>query len=264
MLPLILLSTYAIVTPAGNSVLADDYELVFSDEFDGPDDSRPDTSVWRPCQRYAGQWSRWISASPEVAFIRDGKLVCRAIPNESEPEDTAEMLTGAVETRGKFSFKYGKIEVRMRTNLQQGNFPAAWLVPVYDDNDKRYGEIDIVEMFGYDSKSSHTIHTHRSLTLRKDDIKRSQSTPLDVTDWHVYGVVWTSRYVAWTVDGQEVFRYNKIDTPEMALEGQWTFDRPYYIRLNQSVGNGSYQKMIPHTDETYETEFDWVRVYQEK
>lgn len=264
MLPLVLLSAYAIVTPKENVMQADDYELIFSDEFDGLDDSRPDTSVWRPCRRYAGQWSRWISASPDVAFIRDGSLVCRAIPNDSEPEDTATMLTGAVETRGKFSFQYGKIEVRMRTNLQQGNFPAAWLVPTYDDGDKRYGEIDIVEMFGYDSRSFHTLHTHRSLTLHKDDIKRTDNYKVDVTEWHVYGVIWTSRYVAWTVDGYEVFRYNKINTPLMEQEGQWTFDRPYYIRLNQSVGDGLFPKMIPHTDEVYETEFDWVRVYKEK
>jgi hypothetical protein len=54
----------------------------------------------------------------------------------------------------------------------------------------------------------------------------------------------------------------KKSTDQNALDkGQWPFDAPFYIILNQSVGNGSW---AAHADEsfTYETLFDWVRVYQ--
>lgn len=47
------------------------------------------------------------------------------------------MLAGAVFTKDKFAFKYGKIEVRMRTNLQKGNFPAAWIMPQVPGNPYR-------------------------------------------------------------------------------------------------------------------------------
>jgi len=238
------------------------YELVFHDEFNLPKGSQPDTAKWRPCQRYAGHWSRWISDSPEVAFIKKGCLVCRAVPNHHEHADTAKMLTGAIETRGKFAFQYGKIEVRMRTNLKQGNFPAAWLVPTYEDGDKRYGEIDIVEMFGNEGMSAHTVHTHQTYTLKKGGIKQTQRYEVSVNKWHVYSVIWTKDRIVWLVDGKKVFEYEKINSPQMIEEGQWTFDRPFFIRLNQSVGDGSYEKMIPHIDETYKTEFDWVRVYK--
>jgi beta-glucanase (GH16 family) len=241
-----------------------EYELVFSDEFNQSRDSRPDTSKWIPCRRYQGHWSRWISDSRDVAFVKRGRLVCRAIPNRSEPGDTATMLTGAIETRSKFAFQYGKIEVRMRTNLKQGNFPAAWLVPTYKDGDKRYGEIDIVEMFGNQSFSFHTVHSHRSYSLKKRDIPMSFKKEIAVTGWHVYGVIWTKDCIVWTVDGEKVGEYRKIRTKQMDDEGQWTFDRPFYIRLNQSVGDGTYHVMIPHTDDVYQTEFDWVRVYQQK
>jgi beta-glucanase (GH16 family) len=238
-----------------------DYELVFSDEFNQRGRSLPDSTKWQPCRRYAGQWSRWISASPDVAFVKDGRLICRAIPNRSEAPDTAAMLTGAIETRGKFAFQYGKIEVRMKTNMKQGNFPAAWLVPTYEDGDKRYGEIDIVEMFGNQQASFHTIHTHRSFILKKER-PMSFKREILVNRWHIYGVIWTKDIVVWTIDGEKVGEYRRIDSDQMVEEGQWTFDRPFYIRLNQSVGEGRYEVMIPHTNEIYETQFDWVRVYQ--
>lgn len=251
--------------PQAEAALNGEYhELVFSDEFDQPDGSRPDTAKWVCCKRYNAGWNRWISPSPDVAFIEDGHLVCRAIPNYDLEADTAQMLTGAIETRGKFAFQYGRVEVRMRTNLRQGNFPAAWMVPDYNGEDKRYGEIDIVEMFGTENMSAHTVHTHRTYTLKKGGIKNDRRHKVAVDEWHVYGVTWTKDRITWTVDGREVLNYDKIDTPQMKEEGQWTFDRPFYIRLNQSVGTGNYEVLIPHTDEVYETQFDWIRVYSDE
>ena len=151
----------------------------------------------------------------------------------------------------------------MRTNLKQGNFPAVWLVPTYENGDKRYGEIDIVEMFGSQQASFHTVHTHRSYTMKKEKATSFKHN-IRVDRWHVYGVVWTKDCMVWKVDGEKVGEYRRIDTEQMAEEGQWTFDRQFYLRLNQSVGDGSYKLMTPNTDEIYETQFDWVRVYQQK
>lgn len=122
------------------------YQLVFSDEFDLKDGAQPNPKVWQRSVRGTSRWNRWISKSSDVVFIRDGKLVCRAIPNTSERGDTATMLTGAVDTRSSFAFQYGKIELRMRTNMLPGNFPAAWLLPKQPAPPHPYsGEIDIVE-----------------------------------------------------------------------------------------------------------------------
>ena len=81
--------------------LYDGYRLVFADEFDLPDGSQPDSTVWGRCKRYNHGWNRWISTSTEVVYIKKGKLVSKAIPNTIEPTDTAPMLTGAIESRGK-------------------------------------------------------------------------------------------------------------------------------------------------------------------
>ena len=239
----------------------DGWQLVFSDEFKQPDGSQPDAKKWARSQRNPSTWARWISSSPDVAYIKDGCLVCRAIPNKSLATDTARMLTGAVESIGKFDFMYGKVEVRMKTNLQRGNFPAVWLKPTDMKTDNRYGEIDIVEMFGNKKSSHHTIHTHQTFTLKK---KRPTEfvKPMNVSRWHVYGMEWDRERIVWTVDGEPVGEYRRSKAPQDILDGQWTFDRAFYLRLNQSVGDGSQPFFTPLLNKVYETRFDWIRVYK--
>ena len=242
-----------------------DWKLIFREEFNGKNNSPVDAAVWNRSERGKSHWRRWISTtSDKVVFVNKGRLICRAIPNRHEPNDTAKMLTGAIDTKGKFSFKYGKIECRMRTNDIRGNFPAFWMMPDEQHPDKRYGEIDIVEMFGNEGKAAQSIHSHRSFVNKKEGIKRDTRVNIDVRKWHVYGIIWDEEKIIWTIDGRETFRYSRSHDPQMEREGQWCFDRPFYIILNQSVGDGSYPQLVPDINTTYETQFDWVRVYQRK
>ena len=243
--------------------VATKYKLVFSDEFNSRNGSQPDTSKWVHSKRGPSTWNRWISNSKDVVYIKNGSLVCRAIPNHDLHADTAQMLTGAIETYGKFDFQYGKVEVRMKTNTMPGNFPAVWMKPVENkiDDVYKYGEIDIIEVIGNDGKSSHAVHTHQSHMLKKASpyiIK----TSTNVRKWHVYGMEWTKDYIVWTVDGREVGRFKKSEDKDDIADDQWTFDRAFYLRLNQSVGNGSEKRTTPITNKIYETHFDWIRVYQ--
>ena len=180
------------------------YQLVFSDEFDLKDGAQPNPKVWQRSVRGTSRWNRWISKSAEVVFIRDGKLVCRAIPNTSERGDTATMLTGAVDTRSSFAFQYGKIELRMRTNMLPGNFPAAWLLPKQPAPPHPYsGEIDIVEFFGLNPDSYHTAHSFWTTDPKQAETPRhSFHAKVDATQWHVYGLEWNKRQLTWTVDGK--------------------------------------------------------------
>ncbi len=259
-----LLLTLSADTVTVEAQTSDDYVLVFSDEFNQPNGSQPDPTKWSRATRNKSQWARWISNCNKDVFVKNGSLVCRAINNKYERGDTATMLTGAINTKGKFAFQYGKVEVRMRTNLMVGNFPAVWMVPVPGQKDSRYGEIDIVEMFGNQGKSAHTAHTHRSYTLKKEGLKREFKELVSVKKWHVYGLEWTKDKLIWTVDGKRVGEYLRDRTSQMNAEGQWTFDRQFYLILNQSVGNGNHPLLVPNVKKKYETQFDWIRVYQAK
>ena len=115
------------------------WKLIFYDDFNSIGKERFDTAKWMVPDREPYKWSRWISDSKSVVLRRNGKLICRAIPNTAFA-DSAKMLTGAICTKGKFSFKYGKLEVKMKTNFLPGNFPAVWLLPENQGNPYRYGE----------------------------------------------------------------------------------------------------------------------------
>ncbi len=235
------------------------WQLVFSDEFNQKNGSRPDTTKWRvPARDGNVRWKRWVSNSPKVTFISNGSLVCRAIPNKWDKSDTAKILTGAVDTRHTYSFKYGKIEARMKTNFKEWNSPAFWLFVATKGKKFRYGEIDIMETFGKKGMVLHTAHTHQTFTLKKKDPKNQFSEELSVTKWHVYGLEWTEDYLRWTVDGKTVGVYHRSDDEQQVAEGQWTFDEPFFILLNQSLFG------VSEINTTYETRIDWVRVYQRK
>ncbi|MBO7119855.1 MAG: glycoside hydrolase family 16 protein [Bacteroidaceae bacterium] len=241
------------------------YVLVFSDEFNQPNGSKPDPAKWNRSKRNPSTSSRWNSNSDKVVYIKNGSLVCRAVPNKWEPTDTAKMLTGGVNTRDKFEFKYGKVEVRMKTNLRIGNFPAAWMSKTFKEKQNLYGEIDIAEVFSNQKRVHHTIHSQYTQTHRKHGLKNTFGKAIDVSKWHVYGVEWTPDYVMWTVDGETTGIFKKPTDKKLLDEGAWTFDYPFYLILNQAVGAGRPGGVAyPNTKKIYETRFDWIRVFQRK
>ncbi len=236
------------------------YRLVFREEFNLPDGSQPNPKLWSRAPRANNLWAKWNSDTADVVFIRNGKLVCKVIPNTTK-RDTAAMLAGAVFTKHKFFFKYGKIEVRMRTNLKAGNFPAAWLRPEVDGTPYRYAEMDLIEFFGTEGIARQTLHSHRTAILKKSDQQTAFLTKgIQRDKWHVYGLEWTPQALTTYIDGKVSGCYLKSADKQKLDEGQWTFDRDFYIILNQSVGYGNWH--APDIHATYETEFDWVRIYQ--
>ena len=239
------------------------YQLVFADEFNQADGSLPDETKWGVSVRRKSVWNRWISDSPEVAFIEGGHLVCRAIPNPDTQTDNVPMLTGAIETRDRFAFTYGKVEVRLRTEPYSGNFPAAWMMPQPPcETWPNSGEVDIFEAIDAQNTSYHTIHSHWSYDLgQKNNPKSSFTKSVNVGQWHVYGLEWTSDRLVFYVDGAAVGTYARSSDENALAQGQWPFTHPFYLILNQSVGNGSWAKAAD-TSHTYETRFDYVRVYQ--
>jgi beta-glucanase (GH16 family) len=84
---------------------------------------------------------------------------------------------------------------------------------------------------------------------------------IDYSLWHVYAIEWNATSITWYVDGKKMWTYNKSSDKNALNKGQWPFDAPFYIILNQSVGNGSWAAPADESF-TYETLFDWVRVYQ--
>ncbi len=243
----------------------EEYKLRFADEFDGKDYSLPDADVWHNSTRESPTWKRFTAQTAEgqqkTAFIRDGKLVTRCIKNTIAEEGDVEMISGAIESSDKMYFTYGRVEGRLRTTPHVGNFPAFWLMP--QDNSAGWpnaGEIDIWEQIDTENKTYHTVHTHCTYDLHLA-LPNSGSAYTNAADYHVITLDWTPTLLTWYVDGTKAFSYAKTNQSFLLEKGQWPYDKPFYLILNQSVGNGSWAKNCDVNFE-YETLFDYVRLYQ--
>ena len=255
------------VSPAGGGELCvtesaasrSEYVLVFSDEFNKPDGTLPDSEVWTPCTRRPKvTWARFLSNSPKVAFIQDGNLVLRAIPNPNRSTDDVDMLTGGINSSQKFAFRYGRVECRALVNPFIGNFPAIWMMPKTALAWPKGGEIDIFEQINTEQKAYSTVHS--AWTKSHPDETHSGNVNLPMNRYHVYALEWEKDVLTFFADGKKVYQYKKQNDSQE----QWPFDKSdFYLILNQSVGDGTWAKM-PDVMHTYEMRIDWIRVYQKK
>ena len=236
-----------------------EYVLVFSDEFNKPDGTLPDPEVWTPCVRHPKvTWARFLSNSPKVAFIQDGNLVLRAIPNPNRSTDDVDMLTGGINSSQKFAFRYGRVECRALVNPFVGNFPAIWMMPKTALAWPKGGEIDIFEQINTEQKAYSTVHS--AWTKSHPDETHSGNVNLPMNRYHIYALEWEKDVLTFFADGKQVYQYKKQNDSQE----QWPFDKSdFYLILNQSVGDGTWAKM-PDVMHTYEMRIDWIRVYQKK
>lgn len=258
--------------------MGSEYKLAFGDEFNTADNSQPDSKYWSRSGWAHPTWKRYTAQTTEgqlkTGWIEDGKLVLRCVKNNFDAEvdgkgNKLEMISGAVETANKVTFTYGKVEGRLKTTAHSGNFPAFWMMPNTDTYGgwPSSGEIDIFEQINNENKSYHTIHSHWANGAGDGGLGNSNNPTKGGTsatttgEYHVYGLEWTETLLKWFVDGKQVFSYAKSTNQDALNQKQWPFDKPFYLILNQSVGNGSWAANRD-LDFTYETKFDWVRVYQ--
>lgn len=256
-----------------------EYKLAFGDEFNTANFTQPNETHWSRSGWAHPTWKRFTAQTKagqeKTGWIEDGKLVLRCVKNEFADEKRGdngsklEMISGAIESANKVTFTYGKVEGRLKTTAHSGNFPAFWMMP----NESTYGgwpssgEIDIFEQINNENTSYHTIHSHWANGAADGGLgnsgkpQKGGTSATTTGEYHVYGLEWTEDILKWFVDGKQVFSYAKSTTQDDLDKLQWPFDKPFYLILNQSVGNGGWASN-PDLNFTYETKFDWVRVYQ--
>lgn len=238
-----------------------DYQLVWSDEFDGDAGVLPDSSNWGydiGGEGWGNAQLEYNSDRPEnVSLDGEGHL---AITARQESYMGNDYTSARIVTRDLHEFTYGRIEASIQLPVGQGIWPAFWMLG--NDIDTAgwptCGEIDIMEYLGHQPVIAHgTIHGpgySGSAGLSQSYILPNGSFD---SDFHVFAIEWTEEEIRWFIDDVE---YHSV-TPD-DLTGPWVFDHPFYILLNVAVGG--YWPGYP--DET--TEFpqtmliDWVRVYQ--
>lgn len=251
-------AAHSVVTSNPKTAASQTWDLIFQDEFNTAGSF--DSSKWEYCQRKPSAWSRYLTQSSDYAFQEGGNLVLK-MDGKAIPVDSVPYHSGGVQTKGKFSFTYGKVEVRAKFTGGRGSWPAIWMMPA--DNSyggwPRSGEIDIMEHVNNERMVHQTIH-NASVTNSAGGSTATKSTAYDSSDYNLYGIVWMEDKIEFYVDNALQYTYNK---PTGATKSEWPFDQPFYIILNQSGGAG-WPGPITNADLPFTMHVDWVKVYQKK
>lgn len=257
-------TTYTIVIPKYNDDLTN---LIFFDDFDKGD--KPNESFWKLCPKGSSEWNEEMSESYEQAYLKDGNLVL-----VGEKGEDGNYKAGGIKTDGKFSFTFGRVEVRARiTKYPNGAFPAIWLMPQVADPDytgwPAAGEIDIMEHVKQETTIHHTIHTHYTYELGyTSNPANTANVSYKIDDYNVYGLEWTSEALTFYVNGTKTFTYPNKHLSNEATMKQWPFTdkSSFYLILNMGLGSskpGSWPGPINDAALPAIMEVDWVKVYKQ-
>lgn len=241
-----------------------DWQLLWSDEFNGSAKSAPDESKWS-YELGGGGWGNQelevYTKSPENIFEDgQGHLVMRAVKTADSGYTSARLRT-----LGKFSFTYGRAAARIRIPRGQGIWPAFWMMGT-DIQSKGWpgaGEIDIMENIGKEPNAVHgTIHGPGYSGAQSIGEKfELPGGGAFADDFHEYAVVWSPGKIVFEVDGKP---YHEVTPSKLPKGGKWVFDHPFYLLLNLAVGGAWPGNPDATTKFPQELVVDWVRVWQPK
>lgn len=161
-----------------------------------------------------------------------------------------------IKTQDLQNFTYGKIEARIKAPVGQGIWPAFWMLGKSFTQSgvgwPKCGEIDILEHVSNSKDIVGTIHWDNN-----GHADYGNSTPCDVTQYHVYGIEWDAKAIKWFVDGRKYHEASILNNVNSTHE----FHQPFFIILNLAVG-GNWPGPPNATTTFPDTLFvDYVRVY---
>ena len=234
------------------------WKLVWEENFEK--DDVIDETVWSKIPRGPSAWNRHMSDNDALYDVKNGNLILRGMVNPGLPGDTMPFITGGIFTKNKKGFYHGKIEISAKLGDAQGAWPAFWLLPFDNVPYPHGGEIDIMERLNSDAKAYHTVHSHYTINLQQTEPRKGTSAPIRHGEYNTYSVALYPDSVVFGINGKRTFHYPRIETD---LEGQFPFDRSYYLMLDMQLG-GSWVGEVNPADLPVEMYIDWVRFYEWK
>ena len=249
--------------PEVDEDLLDNYELVFSDEFNG---TAIDTTKWNTAYLWGddliinNELQHYVDVANEPdfgfnPFSFDGEsLTISTVPTPNELLDKAngqEFLSGVITSYDAFKFTYGYVEARAQVPVGKGYWPAFWLLNAYYDQDRP--EIDIMEFIGDNQDTAyHTFHYYDEAGELRST-KSEPTFPIDFSaDFHTFGAEWAPGRVTFYVD--RIARHTIVD-PKISQEEM-------YIIANTAIGGWWPGDPDETTQFPGEYKIDYIRAYQ--
>jgi beta-glucanase (GH16 family) len=239
------------------------WELTWSDEFDGVAGVLPDAKKWTYDIGNGGwgnQELQYYTNRPEnVSLDGAGNLVITA---KSESYNGSQFTSARIKTQGLFTQEYGRFEARLKTPYGPGIWPAFWMLGANNQTVvwPQCGEIDIMELKGHQPSILHgTIHgPGYSGGSAITDTYALENNRFD-KDFHIFAIEWDVDKIDFFVDG---YLYQRITKDVVAAKGDWVYDHPFYMILNIAVGGTFAGFPTSETPFPQKMTIDYVRVYK--
>lgn len=235
-----------------HSAIGANWQLVWHDEFThkiGPDwvfETGNDTNGWgnKELEYYQQQ----------NATVEQGNLVITA---KREDVKGFHYTSSRMKTKGFASFRYGRIEARIRLPSGSGLWPAFWMLGSNIDNVgwPRCGELDIMEHINTENKIYGTAHWYEN--GHKSNSKAINN--IDVTQYHKYAIEWNKNEIRWYVDGN---MYHEMSIANN-VDGTEELHHKFFILLNMAVGGEWPGFKIDESKLPAKMYVDYVRVYRD-
>lgn len=241
---------------------SEQYELVWSDEFDGNSINLDNWSfvLWDE-GRVNNEWQKYVEN-------RDNYKVENGILSITATKTGGNIKGGYESTRlssqGKNEFKYGRIEFRAKMPTGRGTWPALWMLGSNHDEVgwPRCGEIDIMEYVGYEPNTTNSnIHTQNDYGYTNNKATLNLKTAEEA--FHMYGIIWTKDAINFYLDHPKNIKNTYY--PQEKNKDNWAYSQPFYLIMNLAVGgNWGGKQGVDGTIWPQSMLVDYVRVYQLK
>lgn len=253
-------------------VIAEDYRLVWADEFDK--NGRPNPANWTyehgHVRNYEAQWYQ-----PENAWCSNGLLIIEGrrekVPNTNHVPgskdwkrkwDHTNYTSACLITKGLHSWKYGRFEMRAKIDVRAGLWPAFWTLGI-EGKWPSNGEIDIMEYY-QEKLLANVIWGPVPYTSPRQKSVKLPLTDLDddwADDFHIWRMDWDKEFIRIYVDDRLLneIRTDKPENPNGEI--RYPFRQPHYILLNLAIG-GKAGGDPSETEFPARFEVDYVRIYQ--
>lgn len=257
-----------LVTLTKNSILqAQDWQLVWADEFDGNslDESKWSYQFGTGSSEGLSNWGnnelQYYTDREENIFVQDGNL---HIVAREESYQGKNYTSARLRSIYQGDWKYGRFEIRAKLPKGQGLWPAVWMMPT-DDSYGGWagsGEIDIMELVGHEPDVVHgTLHYGGSWP---DNVESGASFRLDegafADNFHTFVLEWREGKMRWSVDGQLYQTQSQWFTQGHDFPAP--FDKRFHMLLNVAVGGNWPGSPDGTTEFPQQMIIDYVRVYQ--
>lgn len=230
---------------------AQNWQLVWSDEFNGSVGPMWVFDIGTGSNGWGNNELQYYRR--ENATIENNALVITA---RREDFGGKAYTSARLKTQGLKTFKYGRIEARMKLPAFLGAWPAFWMLGANlpQVGWPASGEIDVMEHVNDEQKVYGTIHWQDH---NGQYAQYGGNLATSVTDWHVYAVEWDPSTIRWYVDG---IKYHEVNIAN-GVNGTDEFQKDFFLLLNFAIGGNWPGFNVNNAALPAKMHVDYVRVY---